>query len=178
MDPTEIDERPKPGKVMFKKGEAALIGRNLLSRKLTVALRREELIHIQGQALLNGSFGVGKGDFLELLEGDTEALEILRWIMNLTATNTITYDLDGDIKALPYVGQWKCIVGGRILQRLLEILGLAWLGCAKRIRGGVGSNGDSTGSHCSCNSQHEASRVTGGGDRVVRGLARVVRFIN
>lgn len=50
--------------------------------------------------MLNGMFGVGKGDLNE--SGD----ELLRLIMNLIPSNELQRTVPGDVDTLPYLGQW------------------------------------------------------------------------
>ena len=76
---------PKPGRIQVKHGEGLAIARGLLSRGLVVGLRQEELLYINGEPLLNGVFGVGKGKFLAPEPGEPKQLGILRLIMNLSA---------------------------------------------------------------------------------------------
>ena len=95
------DIAPKPGAIMISPGEGIPIMKNLLRLGLVRALPESELIYIGGRPLVNGMFGVSKG---KPVPGN-EHLEVLRLIMNLTASNSVMEDLRGDIHALPYFGQ-------------------------------------------------------------------------
>ena len=104
VDLDGLDRRPRPGRVHAKPGEAVLIGRGLLSRGLVRPLRKRDLLHVRGEPLLNGMFGVTKDSALP------DGRPVLRLIMNLTASNSVMADFPGDIGALPYYGQWRSIV--------------------------------------------------------------------
>ena len=104
LPPSAVTAKPHPGKMFIKPGEKIVIAKNLLSRRLVRTLRRSQLLHYGGKPLVNGSFGVSKG--AKLMDGS----EILRWIVNLTATNEVTMDVPGDIEMLPYFGQWRNII--------------------------------------------------------------------
>ena len=78
---------PPSGGTMTHRGEAVALGRGLLERGLVVALEWAELLHLPGGPLLNGWFGVGKGE--KLASGPWLGFAILRLIMNLTASNGV-----------------------------------------------------------------------------------------
>ena len=56
--------------------------------------------------MLNGPFGVGKGEFLEG-EPQESIKEILRPIMNLIPLSGICLTAEGDVPLLPGAGQWS-----------------------------------------------------------------------
>ena len=99
----DVEVCPKAGKMFVQKGEKLLIARNLLKLGLVRRLRAPELIWIKGEPLTNGAFGVEKDTQL------ADGRKILRLIVTLTATNSITRGLEGDIELLPFMGQWKNI---------------------------------------------------------------------
>ena len=97
--------------MLVKSGEEITIFQGLYDMGLVAPLRAEELIYICGRPLLNGMFGVGKGTYLEpgAAKVSDETLEVLRLIMNLTATNSLCRDFPGDIEKLPYHAQWRSL---------------------------------------------------------------------
>ena len=105
----ECPKIPPPGRVHFQAGEAAAMGRQLLTRRLLEIVEPEEILVINGTEILNGSFGVGKGSFI-MGTMETEVNEILRWILSLTTTNAIFIPFVGDIAGLPSTGQWRQLV--------------------------------------------------------------------
>jgi len=113
----EVTDRPKPGKVMTPDSGMVTMARGLLGRGLVKPLRRHELIMIDGKPLVNGWFGVSKGKRLGPEAGSFAGMEVLRFIMNLTATNSVQEILEGDVHALPYIGQWRaiCLRDGEVL---------------------------------------------------------------
>eukprot|EP00973_Karenia_brevis_P081247 11264159-Karenia_brevis.AAC.1 len=96
--------------MMGSKSENIKIAKGLLQRRLVRILERDELLWVgkkdQRRPLLNGWFGVSKGT--QLVNDGTK--DVLRLIMNLTASNSVQRAWPGDIGTLPYVGQWKQIV--------------------------------------------------------------------
>jgi hypothetical protein len=97
---------PRSGAFMASREEGVLIARNLLELGLVRTLTSQELIRIGERPLLNGLFGVSKGKPVP----EAPDLEVLRLIMNLTASNSVMKDLRGDIQTLPYFGQWRAII--------------------------------------------------------------------
>ena len=91
---------------MSSKEEGVCIARNLLELGLVRILSGSELIKVGNRPLLNGLFGVTKGKAVP----EAPHLEVLRLIMNLTASNSVMKDLRGDIPALFYFGQWRAII--------------------------------------------------------------------
>ena len=65
----------------------------------------DELLHHNGEPLLNGLFGVGKGKFLEA-DKSGRCREVLRLIINLIPSNQIMEIIEADVRALPFFGQW------------------------------------------------------------------------
>ena len=100
------DTAPRSGMFMASREEGVLIAQNLLELGLVRVLSDNELIKIGGRPLLNGLFGVTKGKPVP----EAPNLEVLRLIMNLTASNSVMKELKGDIPALPYFGQWRAII--------------------------------------------------------------------
>jgi len=85
-----------------------------MRRGMVRALPKHKLLQICGEDLLNGWFGIGRGRYLEATHASRPGAEVLRVIMNLTASNVIMLPFAGDIASLPYVGHWRTgILSGR-----------------------------------------------------------------
>ena len=87
---------------------------------MVVPLRRDELVRVgrkRRKNLVNGWFGLGRGRFLGADHPRRPMAEVLRVIMNLTASNAVFLPFAGDIASLPYVGHWRTIVlhGGEVV---------------------------------------------------------------
>eukprot|EP00973_Karenia_brevis_P057751 8033724-Karenia_brevis.AAC.1 len=100
VDLESVDPAPKPGMMMGSRKENIKIARGLLQRRLVRILERDELLWVgkedQRRPLLNGWFGVSKGTKLE----SDPSKDVLRLIMNLTASNSVQKAWPGDIGAL------------------------------------------------------------------------------
>jgi len=73
---------------------------------MVVPLRRDELVRVGSKRrrnLVNGWFGLGRGRFLAADHPRRPLAEVLRVIMNLTASNVVFLPFAGDIASLPYV---------------------------------------------------------------------------
>ena len=66
---------------------------------------KKGLFHVGGAPLLTGLFGVAKKG---KLEADTQ-LPVLSMIVNAIPANSIQSMIEGDIRALPFFGQWAGI---------------------------------------------------------------------
>ena len=95
---------------MVDPGERAQLANGLLARGLVIPLQAHQLIYIDGKLLVNGLMGVTKGKKLPLDSAERPGEEILKLIMNLTATNSVQTIIQGDVKKLPYIGQWRCLL--------------------------------------------------------------------
>ena len=105
LEPRPRDERrPRPGKIHIPDNEKIKFANGLLERGLVSVVKCSELIQFADGPLTNGTFGVKKGKQL------SDGREVLRWIINLTATNTWSRKLDTDIRGLPYMCQWRHMV--------------------------------------------------------------------
>ena len=91
----DVAERPRPGRVRADPKEALAIGRGQLAGGLVRPLRSQECVHVKGEPLLNGLFGVSKKECLP------DGRAHLRLIMNLTATNGLMVDWSVDIWGPP-----------------------------------------------------------------------------
>ena len=67
-------------------------------------LENSELLWFRDGPLVNGGFGVSKGKRL------ANGLEILRWIQALVPSNSLQKPFAGDIRTLPYCGQWRALI--------------------------------------------------------------------
>ena len=110
MDLGQVKECPKPGKLHVVEGELIRIAKGLLARNLVRPVLQHELIMVAGKPLFNAFFGVGKGKYLPDDAPEYPGAEILRFIMNLTCTNSLCVPFKADIGALPFYGQWKNII--------------------------------------------------------------------
>ena len=110
VDLATVSERPRPGSCMIERGEELRIAKGLLARNMVIPLKRSELVHIGGEPLVNGVFGVTKGKVVKDESSKWVGKDVLRLIMNLTATNEVSLDSGGDIEKLPFAGQWRAIV--------------------------------------------------------------------
>ena len=106
--PRESWPRPVPkGKVFADDHEWSKIVRYCVELGVFGLLKREEVFHVDGEPLLNGAFGVSKN---KTVTGDKEKREVLRLIINLIPMNSLMRTLEGDIRTLPYGGQWSGIM--------------------------------------------------------------------
>ena len=90
-----LKERPRPGRVLSQPGESLKIARGLLAHGIVGFVEHSDAVWIKGRPLTNGWFGVSKG--VQMAVGR----DILRLIMNLTATNTVFDDFVGEVATLP-----------------------------------------------------------------------------
>eukprot|EP00971_Amphidinium_carterae_P211391 4194179-Amphidinium_carterae.4 len=60
VDVSSMRERPKPGRVLMVRGEQKRIARGLIERNLCKLIPKRELLHIGGEPLVNGCFGIPK----------------------------------------------------------------------------------------------------------------------
>ena len=101
---------PPAGRRQHYESERLPLGLGMLERRMVKAQGMWELVWIGDQLLLNRWFGVGKGKYLSLGLAHHSGAEILRIIMNLTVSNTLIIPMTGDIRTLPYPGQWRAII--------------------------------------------------------------------
>eukprot|EP00971_Amphidinium_carterae_P331016 6464351-Amphidinium_carterae.1 len=104
IDVSTLTERPKPGRVLMAAGEEKLIACGLIDRNICKLIPKRELLHIGGRPVVNGCFGIPKPNHT----GD--GASPLRFIMNLTASNSIMKRFDGDVAVLPALNFWRAIV--------------------------------------------------------------------
>jgi len=77
-----------------------------VARRIFKVVPEEMIIHHHGQPLLQGAFGVGKQKFVPDPEVAGRHVEVLRLIINLTASNELQGVIESDCPSLPYFGQW------------------------------------------------------------------------
>ena len=92
--PVEDQVFTKGPKVMVPPGDWEAVASNLIQRGICKVIEESEVYHVQDKPLLNGLFGVSKGDW----HGD---IEVHRLIMNLIPLNRICRGSEGDIATLP-----------------------------------------------------------------------------
>lgn len=110
LDPSRCllpeEDRPKavpPARVWVESDEEwSKVCGGAADRKLFTFLKKEEILHVGGEPVLNGLFGVPK-------KGGTGETSPLRMIINAIPTNSLQRLLAGDIRSLPYFGQWSGI---------------------------------------------------------------------
>ena len=77
-------------------------------------LRPSEVFAPRGRMLLNGAFGVTKNKTVQVPDasapGGVKKADVVRLIVNLTTLNSIMEVMAGDIRTLPYGGQWSGIM--------------------------------------------------------------------
>ena len=71
------------------------VARNLVKARVCDVIPQSELCHVHGPPLLNGMFGVEKGE-------DHLGVPTYRLIMNLVPLNQLCLPLDADIRSLPH----------------------------------------------------------------------------
>lgn len=92
--PPEDQIYTRPPKVMVPPSEWERFCGELLQRGVFSKIHEDDLHQVSGQPLLNGLFGVSKGDY-------TGHWENLRVIMNLVPVNKICRSIEGDVSTLP-----------------------------------------------------------------------------
>jgi len=124
LDLGSVEACPPAGRCLHQPGEEVHLGRGFVRRGMVRALSASQLLKIRGEHLVNGWFGIGRGRFLEDTHATRPGAEVLRVIMNLTATNVIMQPFAGDIASLPYVGHWRTVIlsGREVLVRSSEDL--------------------------------------------------------
>jgi hypothetical protein len=94
-------------RVFVQPGEWAKILRGLYGRGMIKFLQASELITHNGRPLLNGLFGVPKGNIFE--DGFDLDSCILRLICNCIPTNELQDVVEGEIRGLPQFSQWALL---------------------------------------------------------------------
>lgn len=84
----------KPAKVMVPPAHWETFCARLLERGIFDRIHEDDLHTVGGEPILNGLFGVTKGEF-------HNNYEVLRIIMNMVPGNSVVRGIDGDISTLP-----------------------------------------------------------------------------
>ena len=92
--PEEDQIYTKPPKVMVPQESWAEVCEGLISKGVCGLIGEDQVHRVQGKLLLNGLFGVSKGEF-------HGGAEVMRLIMNLIPLNGICKGIDGDVSTLP-----------------------------------------------------------------------------
>lgn len=92
--PEEDQVYTKPPRVMIPPDGWEEFCRNLMERGVFSRVHEDDVHRVGGQMILNGLFGVSKGDF----DGPWE---VMRLIMNLVPVNRVCRSMDGDVGTLP-----------------------------------------------------------------------------
>ena len=97
---SEWPEAPSTAKIRASPKEWKVIAPGLVEHGVCGLVRASEVLKCNGSNVLNGMFGVGKGDLLD------DGSEVLRLIMNLIPSNELQRVICGDVATLPYIGSW------------------------------------------------------------------------
>ena len=92
--PEEDQIATKAPKVMVPQESWDELCEGLISKGVCGLIAEEEVYRVKGSLLLNGLFGVSKGEF-------KDGVEIMRIIMNLIPLNSICKGVEGDVATLP-----------------------------------------------------------------------------
>ena len=92
--PAEDQKYTRPPRVLVPPEEWETFCSELLTRGVFGRVHEDELYQVQGKPLLNGLFGVSKGEF----DGTWESMRI---IMNLVPVNQVVRSIEGDVGTLP-----------------------------------------------------------------------------
>jgi hypothetical protein len=84
----------KPAKVMVPPDQWEELCCNLMKKGVFGRVHEDDVHKVNGQPILNGLFGVSKGEF----DGPWE---VMRLIMNLVPINRVCRSMDGDVSTLP-----------------------------------------------------------------------------
>ena len=131
----------RPPRVMIPEDCWEEVARGLLARGICGRMRLEEALHVKGQPVLGGLFGVPKG------EQTSAGVDILRLIMDLRPTNECFLSLNGDLCTLPVLSQMfqfelqpheGVVISSEDIRAMFYIIGLheswkSFLGFGKRL---------------------------------------------
>ena len=95
---------PKP-KVRATQEEWNQIGAECVRRNIFGVIPAKRIITHNGQAVVNGAFGVTKGKEIWSRKRK-KMLAVLRLIINLTCSNALQRQITGDVPMLPFFAQW------------------------------------------------------------------------
>ena len=105
---SEWPRKLRKARMRIARDEWHQLGAELVRREVVLPMLAEDLVYHNGDYLLNGIFGVGKGTYLEGHQDDPR-YEILRLIINLVPSNELQTMIQGDIETLPHFSQWACL---------------------------------------------------------------------
>ena len=101
--PEEVVLPRLPGKIHIKSGDELRIALELIDRKVCDWVDLDQVYKVNGVPILNGLFGVPKSSLL------TDGRPVLRFIMNLTGSNAIEFQLESQTGSLPSITSWQSI---------------------------------------------------------------------
>lgn len=84
----------KPSKVLVAPDQWEELCSNLLARGVFSKIHEDELFKVDDKPILNGLFGVSKGEYVN-------GVEVMRIIMNLVPLNAVCRGMEGDVSTLP-----------------------------------------------------------------------------
>ena len=92
--PEEMQQSMKPPRVLISSEAWPDVCRGLLGNGVCIPVLERDIFHVHGQPLLNGLFGVPKGE-------QEQGIEIHRLIMDLRPCNKVVRGIEGDVSTLP-----------------------------------------------------------------------------
>ena len=92
--PEEMRQPMKPPRVLITNEAWRDVCKGLLGNGVCIPMLEQDLFHVGGQPLLNGLFGVPKGE-------QEQGVEIHRLIMDLRPCNKVVRGIEGDVSTLP-----------------------------------------------------------------------------
>ncbi|CAK0814213.1 unnamed protein product [Prorocentrum cordatum] len=110
LDLDALEAPPKAGAVLIQPGEDLVIAKELISMGLCVALEEHELIKIGPVSLLSGVLGAPKGEQLGPDAGSRRGQDVPRFIVHLTASNSVQALWEGGVNLPPHFGMRRSIM--------------------------------------------------------------------
>ena len=92
--PEEMQQPMKPPRVLITNEAWRDVCKGLLGNGVCIPMLEQDLFHVGDQPLLNGLFGVPKGE-------QEQGVEIHRLIMDLRPRNKVVRGIEGDVSTLP-----------------------------------------------------------------------------
>ena len=103
-DPEKVVLPRMPGKIHMDPKDKLRIAFELVRRQVCDWIPLDKVHKVDGVPILNGLFGVSKPTSLD------DGRPILRFIMNLTGSNSTQHQLEGGSSSLPAITSWQSIV--------------------------------------------------------------------
>ena len=100
----EVDLPRLPGRIHIKEDDKLKLALELIDRQVCDWIPLDQVYEVGGRKILNGLFGVRKPSSLP------DGRPILRFIMNLTGSNSTQYQLEGGCTSLPAITSWQSII--------------------------------------------------------------------